>query len=169
MNGSYSAGEHNDTFYSAVSSQGAGTPSITATPSIGGTVGSHHGSQCVLNRSDGSNIVVTPVRENRTVHKKPATEKEVRYCKYFSIMAIFLFPPSGFVALYFALKARRDYDVGLQIMDPSVVRRSVKYCERLVILSIVCGIVMYTLIFAGIGRVAYGNSDSRDGSRSTAV
>ena len=135
------------------------------TPVVSEGRASHHSSLCILNQSDGSSIVMTPPRENRQLPDKPVSQKVVKYTRYFSIMAIFLFPPSGLAALYFALKADRIFRDGV---DMTSVKRYVKYAERLIILSIVCGILMYTLIFAGIGRVAYGNQDDDDG-RATPV
>ena len=153
--------DHNNSLSSSLSGQGhLGTAPVQWHPS-----GSIHGSQSVLNRSDGSIIAVTPQREHRTVQSKYVSAKVVKYSRIFSIVAIVCFPPTGLTAFYFARKAARDFE----LQDQTSAQRHVKYCERLIILSVVLGILLYTLIFAAIGRAAYGNQDTSDGSRATAV
>ena len=153
--------DHNTSLGSSLSGQGR----ASATPVQWNPSPSVHGSQSVLNRSDGSIIAVTPQREHRTVGEKDVSANVVKYSRLFSILSIFCFPPTGLAAFYFARKAKKDFE----LHDQTSAKRHVKYCERLIILSVVLGILMYTLIFAAIGRAAYGNQDTSDGSRATAV
>lgn len=130
----------------------------------GGSVTSLN-SSCVIQRPDGSTLLVTPTREARDIPSKPPTEKRIKYLKGLSIVAILLFPPTGVAAYIYALLTDREFKAAKPMGDFSSAKNKSKICERLLIASLIGGIIMYALIFGLIGRSVATNSDGTDGVR----
>lgn len=143
-------------FTSQPSAIGSLTPAFSQT-SVASSTGS---SRCVIKRGDGSTILVTPDRESRSVPGRPLTETKVKILKIVSIISVFLFPPTGIAAVVYAILTQREFMASKYSGDNKIARKNAKYCEILNIVSLVCGLLMYTLIFALIGRnVSQGGGD----------
>ena len=103
--------------------------------------------ESVVISANGQSVVVTP-DENSNQRRKPLTQKDIRFLKIFSILAIALFFPTGIVAMVFAFKVEKKYHNGIDRGDMEPARKMCKYCERLILLSLVLGLLSYVFVFA---------------------
>ena len=103
-------------------------------------------SRCMLKRLDGSLIFVTPQREQRRVPNKSLNEKYINLLKLSGIVCIFLFPPFGVAAFIYALITEKDYILAKNTGDFTRARKNATTCERLLILSILCSVLIIVII-----------------------
>lgn len=106
-----------------------------------------HNAAVVMNPLDGScRIVSSETEENTTV--RPIKERDLKFLNGFAIVAILLFLPTGIAALVYAIRASKAYYDGISVGDLTSARKYIKVCERLIILSVVLGLLTYVLLFA---------------------
>lgn len=58
-----------------------------------------------------------------------------------------LFLPVGVLAFYYYTHARREFVIGRRRNDLRATKKSATTCERFVLLSFVCGVLTYSLIY----------------------
>jgi len=108
----------------------------------------------LVTNSDGHVQIVTPRHENVTSEERPLREKDIKCLLYFSLVAVVLMPPLGVAALIYSFLTRREFNEGLEKGDLSKARRMSKRCEKLIIFSLISGLVMYVIVFAIIEKNA---------------
>ena len=115
----------------------------------------------VLTRPDGSKIIITPNRDHRdqSILEPPLKERKILILKILSVVSILLFLPTGIAAVVYAWKADKEFHKGGQRNDTDSARRTAKICERLLIFSLVIGLVMWVMIIALIERVSLTERD----------
>ena len=101
----------------------------------------------IMNPIDGSCRIVSPDSEDNS-SLRPIKERDMRFLKIFSVVAILFFFPSGIPALVYALKASKGFYEGNATGDLSATRKYMKFSERLIICSIVSGLLVFVLLFA---------------------
>ncbi|ELT96148.1 hypothetical protein CAPTEDRAFT_208246 [Capitella teleta] len=116
----------------------------------------------VLTRTDGSKVIIAPNRDHRDLNMEEPElrQRRVSILKILSVLSIFLFFPTGIAAVVCAWRCEREFLKGVQSGDQESARKYSKWTERLVIFSLVCGVVMWALIAALIERVnSWENND----------
>ena len=110
----------------------------------------------MVTREDGSRVIITspddgtsPVRELR--------EKDLRFLTIFSIVAVILFFPSGIPAVIYAMKTKKEFYIGKQKNDMTRAKKLCKKTEKLIILSLIAGLLTFALIFAIVERSVWGH------------
>ncbi|CAH1783084.1 unnamed protein product [Owenia fusiformis] len=102
----------------------------------------------VVKKPDGSKIIVVPNRHRRQEVVRPLKERDLTLLTVFSIVSIFLFFPTGIPACVYANKTRDEFQAGVQQGDLTKASKCAKKAERLIICSLVAGLLTGVLIFA---------------------
>ena len=80
--------------------------------------------------------------------------------KILSIFAVLLFPPTGIAAAVYAWRADKEVKKGPQRGDTKLAKRQAKICQRLLIFSLILGLVMYVIIIAVIEKGNWEKDDT---------
>ena len=110
--------------------------------------------------SDGSVLIVTPTAEpwEQDRHIRP---RDLKLLFIFSVISIILFFPVGIPAMFYAKKTSRAFSHGLEIGDLENAKIYSKICERLITVSIVCGLLSLVLILSLVEKEALNGSSNR--------
>ena len=109
--------------------------------------------------TDGSRVIVTSQHEITGAEERPLRAKDIRFVTIFSVVALIVFFPLGLPALLLSLQAIRDFQQTMEVEDLERIKKKVKIAERLILLSIVVGVLGYVLIYAVVQRQKYGHHD----------
>ena len=108
--------------------------------------------------SDGSRVIVTPERQEAPL-ERTLKEKDLKFLKIFSVVAIILFFPTGIPALVYARRTYKAYYDGIERGCIDDAHKIAKTCERLIIMSLVCGLLTAVLIFALVEKSVMDQDD----------
>ena len=103
--------------------------------------------QVVVTGVDGSATIATP-REAETQSGRQVKQTDLRFLKIFSAVTILLFPPTGIAAFVYALRTEKAYYAGVRKGDMTQAEKLSTTCERLIIFSLISGLLLYVLIVA---------------------
>ena len=96
---------------------------------------------------DGQATIATP-RETSVEPGRQVKQKDLRFLKIFAAVTIPLFPPTGIAAFVYALRTEKAFYVGVRKGDLTQAERLSSTCERLIIFSLIAGLLLYVLIVA---------------------
>ena len=117
--------------------------------------------QAVFNRTDGSQVIVTPGPGPADgPPERRLREGDLQFLRVFSFISIFVFPPTGLAAYVYALDTERKFHEGVQRGDTSIAQRSSATCEKLIIASLIVGLLMYMFIFSLTEKYIFGMEDA---------
>lgn len=122
---------------------GSNTPVYYSTD--GGVRVAHE--QIVVAGVDGQATIATP-REAETESGRQVKHKDLRFLKIFAAVTIPLFPPTGIAAFVYALRTEKAFYVGVRKGDLTQAEKLSTTCERLIIFSLIAGLLLYVLIVA---------------------
>ncbi|KAK6175396.1 hypothetical protein SNE40_013868 [Patella caerulea] len=101
---------------------------------------------------------VQVVQSNRyDSNQTPLTKRRITLLKVFSICAAIFFFPAGIPAAYYAFKIDKAFQDGIIQGNIDLAFKFAKKSEKLIILSIVLGVLSMVILFAIIERVLVGN------------
>ena len=120
----------------------------------GGVRVSHE--RVVVMGADGGATITTPRESGRRTGRQ-VKEKDLRFLKIFSAVTIPLFPPTGIAAFVYALRTEKAFYAGVRKGDMTHAERLSSTCERLIIFSLVSGLLLYVLIVAVAERSIGGH------------
>lgn len=92
----------------------------------------------------------------RDLPERPLRATRMKMLKIFSVVAIFLFFPSGIPAAYFAWRTQREFDEGIIQGNIDRAQKLARRTEHLIILSAVLAVITAVLIFALVERAMRG-------------
>lgn len=113
---------------------------------------------CVVTKADGTRMIVTPGKPAQTLGdggRPMVTEKDLRLLKIFSIGAMVLFFPTGALGFYYYRRAKWEFKVGQRRNDLRAARKSSKASERFILISLVCAVLTYSLIFVLVHETSW--------------
>ena len=128
----------------------------------GGVRVSHE--RVVVTGVDGNATISTPRESGRRTGRQ-VKEKDLRFLKIFSAVAIPLFPPTGIAAFVYAMRTDKAFYAGVRKGDMTHAERLSTTCERLIIFSLVSGLLLYVLIVAVAERSIGGHDTPYYGQR----
>ena len=82
--------------------------------------------------------------------------KRIYFIKYFSILAILLFPPLGLPAYCVGLQTE-ELSSRTSATDMRKLLKKVQTCERLIMMSFILGVIMYTLLVTLVEKYYFLN------------
>lgn len=109
---------------------------------------------------EGRVTIATPNNADNPDEERPIRAKDLKPLKIFSVVATILFPPTGIAALVVALQTEKEFWKGCDQGDMTIAKKKCKLCERLIIFSIVFGLIMYVMVLAIMERNMMLNNDS---------
>ena len=109
-----------------------------------------------MTREDGSRVIISTPDVN-TVPERELKEKDLRFLTIFSVIAVILFFPTGIPAVIYTTKTRKEYRIGKQKNDMTKARKLCKTAEKLIIFSLIAGLLTFALIFAIVERSVWGH------------
>ncbi|KAI0230438.1 hypothetical protein LSAT2_019234 [Lamellibrachia satsuma] len=115
--------------------------------------------QTVFNRTDGTQVIVTP-GPTAAPPSRQLREADLQFLRVFSFISIFVFPPTGIAAYVYALETERKFHDGVARGDMSVAQKSSATCEKLIIASLIAGLLMYMFIFSLTEKFIFGMQET---------
>ena len=115
----------------------------------------------LISGADGSVVIVTPAPEpwEQDHHIRP---RDIHLLFAFSMVSIILFFPTGIVAMIYAKRTSRAFYHGLEVGNLEDARSYSKTSERLIISSVVCGLLCVVLILSVIEKAALSTADREE-------
>ena len=104
----------------------------------------------------------TPVDTSRVVSQPDPndgniTAKDIKYLKIFSFCSVALFPPTAIACIVLTFLSEKELTAGLRSHQQSLIHKATKkakICERLLVLSLIFGVITYVLIFAIVEKTS---------------
>ncbi|XP_025107372.1 uncharacterized protein LOC112572066, partial [Pomacea canaliculata] len=107
--------------------------------------------------SSGTYVIATrKIPERWRDMERPLRAREMKLLKIFSIVAVFLFFPTGVAAVIFAWRTRREFDEGLKRGNIDGALKVARRTKALIILSGVLAITTGVLVYSLVERAAQG-------------
>ena len=111
-----------------------------------------------MTREDGSRVIITSP-DDEIIRERELKERDLKYIMIFSILSLILFFPSGIPAVILATKTKKEFYIGKQKNDMTKAKKLCKKTEKLIILSLVCGLLTLALVFAIVERSVWGHHE----------
>ncbi len=110
-----------------------------------------------MRREDGSRVVISAAARAPETEGRELKQKDLRFLTIFSVVALILFFPSGIPAVIYTRKTKREFHIGKQKNDLTLATKYCKRAEKLIILSLVCGLLTIAVVFAIVERTVWGH------------
>ena len=113
-----------------------------------------------LYKANGKRVVVAADRHSVQPNPCPVKAKNIKYFYLFSVISIMLFFPTGFLAMMYAVKTRRQMVVGASNQDWTLCRKYSKRCQNLVIFSFIGFFVTLAVAVAVLEMTYFKHDDA---------
>ena len=102
----------------------------------------------VFNQTDDHRVIITPGPGDAPPSERRLREADLNFLRVFSFISIFVFPPTGIAAYIYARDTKRKFHEGVQRGDTSQAQKSSDVCEKLIIASLIVGLISYMFLFS---------------------
>lgn len=116
----------------------------------------------VIRQPNGMHVIRTREcchQPNNYRRERPLKLKHIKFLKIFSIAAIVVFFPLGFLAMYYAFKSEKEFHAGILRGDLDLARKFAKRSERLMIFSVMAALLIAVAVFAIVERNLMANDE----------
>lgn len=159
--------------------QGSSSPDSNSTPTNDGCIRHHYGVMYFNHAGEATftrdNVRTTQTEGGDTVintahyasnfnpysYEKPLRKRNIKFMMAIAVIAIIIFFPTGICAYYYAMKADKEFDIGIERGDIDLARKYAKKCEKFIIFSFFSAFIIAVIVLAVYERFQMSPEDLR--------
>ena len=119
---------------------------------------------CTTQTEGGTTVINTAHYSsnfNPYSYEKPLRKRNIKFMLAISVIAIIFFFPTGICAYHYALKADKEFDVGIERGDIDLARKYAKKSEKFIIFSFFSAFLVAVIVLAVYERFQMSPEDLR--------